>query len=530
MQAANNIGPISAGACEALCEIEHAIAVVVDEHDPVGQAPLIAFAYAVAIEIFELHASDLRGLREQRDVGVGGIRHELDVARIIRCNAIEGVAVADLAAIDRVDERRILEPVAELAAVDRHEDGEARYRRAAFVVGAGPRHGELARVQRFGQRIDGAFGSHGVQRVEDLRRVDRLLGVEDDARLRVDDRAGRIGSLRPHGIGHEAFAAAARVVGRQEAGLRVQRLFTRGRIDGGDAPRYLAVARHRADHVHEEAEFLGEVDALVQHWRVVEREVLVTPAEVIEAEGARVEIRVEGFVDHDLLRGRLGVRRIFEVDEIGLGCGRRHEMLGAKTCRPDHVVRIARYDDRRLVVVRLLFGGAVCRYFGKEERARRRPHGAGFRRRSCDGVDQRRERLGRCPCAADEVARKKTGIGSAGTGTHVLRPHEGRLVVDLADFHVGDVAGRDLLEAAPSASVPALADEVEGTATVAPHPCRHHVTTGVAGEGQAAVASRRAGQQRRRRPRAAVEGGVIQIRRVASGVEFVGRRACAERA
>ena len=153
-----------------------------------------------------------------------GVR--LDEADVVGGDAVEAVGVIDLAGVRR---RRLCcggLPERVGAAVVGDVDvvaGDA----GAGAVGTGPGDREARGGRGCGERGDGARRRAGVDRVGDLRRGDRGVGVEDDARLGVERRAGGEASLGLDCVVDVAFAVGRIGVGREEAEERV-----RGRVEG----------------------------------------------------------------------------------------------------------------------------------------------------------------------------------------------------------------------------------------------------------------------------------------------------------
>ena len=136
-------------------------------------------------------------------------------------------------------------------------------------------------------------------------RGDRRVGVEDDARLGVDGRAGGQAGLGLDRVVDVAFAVGRIGVGRQEADERVRRRVERRRVERRERDRQQAGAQVQARvDVDVHAERGGRVDLRAVR-RQARRHVDDVAAEPdrAELERAPVEVRAELLGDDDVVGG-----------------------------------------------------------------------------------------------------------------------------------------------------------------------------------------------------------------------------------
>lgn len=251
--------------------------------------------------------------------GVGSRRRGLDIARVVSRHCVKGVGVIGLAGEHRLSQPGVFHPRLRRITVRRHEHVPSGQARAAGVVLPRPRHKERALAALCRQGLDVAFGQAGVQRVEDGRRVDRLVDVEDDPCPGVDHIAGARRALRQHAVRQPAVALGGGDVRREEAHQHAVGHVPGGRVDGREVPERLA--RHDVDaggEVDEDAERFGHVDAgLVESYAFGHVDEQVAEAEVAQAERAEVQVVVELLCyPNDLCRrgGKLGI--VLEADGV----------------------------------------------------------------------------------------------------------------------------------------------------------------------------------------------------------------------
>ncbi len=111
--------------------------------------------------------------------------------------------------------------------------------------------------------------------------------------------------------------ARERIDGLQQPGQRVGR-----QLDAGADAQYVALAPGEVEIVLERADAAGNVD------------LDVADLEVTETERARVVVGVELRDDANLADRRRGLRCVLELDRVGLGDARRHELVRAVAERP----------------------------------------------------------------------------------------------------------------------------------------------------------------------------------------------------
>ena len=177
---------------------------------------------------------------------------------------------------------------------------------------------------------DGARRRAGVDRVGDLRRGDRGVGVEDDARLGVERRAGGEAGLGLDRVVDIALAVGRIGVGRQEADERVRGRVERRRVERRERDREQAGAQVQARvDVDVDAERGRRIDSRAVG-RQARRHIDDVAAEPdrAELEGAPVEVRAELLGDDDVVGGDLGGLLVGEFDRVAKTAAGREESAG----------------------------------------------------------------------------------------------------------------------------------------------------------------------------------------------------------
>ena len=178
-----------------------------------------------------------------------------------------------------------------------------------------------------GKAADGARGGRDVDRVDDLGRGDRRVGVEDDARLGVEGRAGGQAGLGLDREVNVAFAVGRIGVGRQEADERVRRRVERRRIERRERDRQQAGAQVQARvDVDIHAERGDRVDPRAKR-RQARRHVhdVTAKPDRAELERAPIQVRAELLGDDDVVGGDLGGFLVGEFDRVGERAAGRDE-------------------------------------------------------------------------------------------------------------------------------------------------------------------------------------------------------------
>ncbi len=574
-QVGEAVGAVFVGHDAQFAVIQRAAAVAVEIEGPTGQAGLVGVLVAVAVPVLVLHAGQRTDLARHGGERIGVGRCGLDVAGVVARRAVEGVGVAARAGVDGLGQRGATQPKPPGGAVGGYEDIVVADGGTARIVATVPVHcdGGVAvgvRVRLGGQGRHGAAGRKRIQGMEDARRVDRFLRIEHDAGLCVHHIAGHGGApgfdgvadvaLAPVGAFHQHDAVVVRVVHgvvhRQETDGGVGRLVAGGRVDRGEGPGGRGTGHVNVDrHVDVVALARREVEAAGIEGAIgVQFLPHVGPAEIVDPEGARVEVGIEGLRHHHLLRRRRGIRRVFETDGVRNGFIGLDEFLRTEADRPQDVVGIARphcarrVDDglldavlvvefgfaaaagpaggRRLGDFLDLLGTALAAFLrnceGREALAGQRH----FRVAGDTGQIAGSGQVGRCehhrhaPGRAAPVGITDHEVLAVGGRIGVLAPEQRGHAIDGADRGRRQRAAVGDDRRGPGAAIPGAGHQGLAAA-IAGYPGDHQMAGRVMADAGLGVAAGGSGQPLRRAPAGTVIDAVVQVGRAAHCLQLV---------
>lgn len=290
---------------------------------------------------YRLIARDCSGIGIERHRGFGRSFQNFDIACIVADDGEEAVRAAEIAGEDQRSVGEAFFEELERLTIGRNIKRILADSRAGGIVRARPVQREGCVVESGWQRGDAAHGNTGVDGVENLRCVDRLVGVENNARFGVNHVAGFSLASRANGVVGKALAAMQRVVHRQKA--IEHRQLSRCGIDGAENPKRLVGGDVNAGgDIHEHAERVAHVQALAIESAILRHgEGEIGKAEAAQPEAACIERAVELLRDgHHLRRGRGSGGVVLEADGLrqSLRCG--DPTLVAKTGRAGDIVGV----------------------------------------------------------------------------------------------------------------------------------------------------------------------------------------------
>ena len=287
----------------------------------------------------------LGGLAEARQaaqVGCGAVvwrlhaaRGLLAVTRVVGSQGQEFVAVAGPAGIDAKSVGGLAQPDLEVATVLGHVDRYMGHAGAAIFVDRRPAHLVVGPARMHWRGAERCNRGAGVQGLRELLGFLGRNGVETYHGLGRNQRAGRQIVPGLDRVSELSDTAAIGGIGQQQAACGVLHHFAGLRVDGLQHPGSgVGAWVDTSGNAQDEALGVAQVEVALEQraaGRDVDRD--VAELDVAQAEGSRVERRIERAGDADFGDGTRGGGRVLELHRVRQGLAHRQELVHAITLR-----------------------------------------------------------------------------------------------------------------------------------------------------------------------------------------------------